>query len=223
MQRYQTTNLFYNKYVFKLRLKNDLAAMYRGLKFDSIKTKIDEMHREAEAQLPITNPFRMHKKTVSLETFMDNLHIYQCLLEGEGKCIARCEANNLDIYTNHIEILEKIMARVKAIALYEPASDSNLDYLLKNPNTHIVEGPIKWRYKAWMGGSVDSNFSNFCTANKNNIKIGDKALSSIVKNHYTDGYYFLTTDERYLMLARIALGGKITKIVKFVTEAEMHK
>ena len=115
------------------------------------------------------------------------------------------------------------MTRVNAIALYEPASDSNLDYLLKNPNTHIVEGPIKWRFKAWMGGSVDSNFANFCTANKNNIKIGDKALSSITKNHYTDGYYFLTTDERYLMLARIALGGKITKIVKFVTEAEMHK
>ena len=133
------------------------------------------------------------------------------MLEGEGKCIARCEANNLDIYTNPTEILEKIMTRVKAIALYESASDSNLDYPFENPNT-IVEGPPNGDTKYGWVEVLIPNFPKTRTANKNNTpKIGDKVLSSLLRIAITQmDITSLTTDERYLMLARIALGGKIT-------------
>ena len=72
------------------------------------------------------------------------------------------------------------MTRVKAIALYERI-DSNLDYLEKI-NTHIVEGLSKWRYKAWMGGSVDPKFCKFLYCKqKQYLKIGDKVLISLLR------------------------------------------
>ena len=48
------------------------------------KTKLDEMQRDAEAEIPIKSPFRAWRgesKNISAETFMDNCVIYTALVK----------------------------------------------------------------------------------------------------------------------------------------------
>ena len=53
--------------------------------------------------------------------------------------------------------------------------------------------------------------------------MGLRALNSVRKKHNTEGYYFFTKDEKHLLLAKIAIGGSISKIVKYVSDKELHK
>ena len=65
-------------------------------------------------------------------------------------------------------------------------------------------------------------FADFCLQNSNNhVRIGKKALEAIEKEHWCEGFYFYTKTEKFLMLAKIAAGSSITKIVKFVNEDEL--
>ena len=61
LQRLQTTNLFYNRYVYRLRIKNDVGAIFRGMNLGTAKAKIDEMQSFAEAGQRIPFPFRFFR------------------------------------------------------------------------------------------------------------------------------------------------------------------
>ena len=137
--------------------------------------------------------------------------------------MVRIEDYNVDIYSNENEWLEELATRIECTSLHEPQDDEALNFLLENKNTVIVNKEVRWPYKAMLGRSVDPNFAVYCNRNKDNIKIGNKALNSITKRHNTEGYYFFTKNEKHLMLAKIALGGSITKIVKYVSDKELHK
>ena len=57
MLKQSTSKLFYNKYVYKLRIKNSIASIFRGMNLIFAKTKLDAMQQQAEADLPIESPF----------------------------------------------------------------------------------------------------------------------------------------------------------------------
>ena len=85
LQKLYTTKLFYNKYLYKLRVKSTIASLFRGLNLGYVKSKLDSMQSDAEAELPIQSPFnhafmRRKEKTISLETFMDACIIYLSLI-----------------------------------------------------------------------------------------------------------------------------------------------
>ena len=225
LQRLQTTNLFYNRYVYKLRVKNEMGSIFRGMNLGYAKSKIDEMQRHAESETIIPNPYNNHrkKKNVSIETFMDTFVLYNALEKNKNKCMVRCEGFNLDIYSNENDWLEELSNKIDCISIHEPQNDESLNFLLENKNTIIVNKEVTWPYKAILGRIVDPNFAVYCNRNPDNIKIGHRALSSITKKHNTEGYYFYTKNEKHLMLAKIALGGSITKVVKYVSDKELHK
>ena len=225
LQRLQTTNLFYNRYVYRLRIKNDVGAIFRGMNLGNAKAKIDEMQSFAEAGQRIPFPFRFFRdkdKFVSLETFMDAYTIYSALEKNVDKCMVRVENFTLDLYSNDNEWLEDLGQKIDAVSITEPADDESLNFLLENKNTVIQNTEVIWPYKAILGKTVDPNFATYCKNNAN-IKIGKRALECIQKRHNTEGYYFFTKNEKHLMLAKIALGGSISKIIKYVSDKELHK
>jgi|TARA_B100000214_G_C23960470_1_gene624974 hypothetical protein len=225
LQRLQTTNLFYNRYVYRLRIKNDVGAIFRGMNLGNAKAKIDEMQSFAEAGQRIPFPFRYFRdkdKFLSLETFMDAYTIYSALEKNVDKCMVRVENFTLDLYSNDNEWLEDLGQKIDAVSITEPADDESLNFLLENKNTVIQNTEVIWPYKAILGKTVDPNFATYCKNNAN-IKIGKRALECIQKRHNTEGYYFFTKNEKHLMLAKIALGGSISKIIKYVSDKELHK
>ena len=57
MNIYPTTRLFYNKYIYKLRVKAELGAIFRGMNLAHAKEKLDEMQSYAESERTIPSPF----------------------------------------------------------------------------------------------------------------------------------------------------------------------
>ena len=135
LQRLQTTNLFYNRYVYRLWIKNDVGAIFRGMNLGTAKAKIDEMQSFAEAGQRIPFPFRFFRdkdKFLSLETFMDAYTIYSALEKNVDKCMVRVENFTLDLYSNDNDWLEDLAQKIYAVSITEPADDESLNFLLEN-------------------------------------------------------------------------------------------
>ena len=228
LQKKYTTKLFYNKYLYKLRVKSSVAPLFRGLNLGFVKSKLDAMQRDAEAELPIQSPFnhafmRRKEKTVTLETFMDACIVYNALEKNKENAMVRCEGYNLDIYSNEPEWLEALITQVDCRQWHEPKNDEVFDYLLQNANTEIVDGDVVWQYKALLCKKVDPNFADYCENNPDGFKIGNTAKRVVRNNHFAEGFYFYAKNERYLMLAKIALGGQIRRVIKYVSHNDLHK
>mgnify|MGYP001173589201 FL=1 len=228
LQKFYTTKLFYNKYLYKLRVKSNLAPLFRGLNLGYVKTKLDVMQRDAEADLPITSPFnfsmaRRKEKTISLETFMDACVVYNALEKNKSNTMVRCEGFNLDIYSNEPDWLQGLMTQIDVLQWHEPENDEIFDYLIDNANTKIVDGKVEWEFKAFLGRNVDPNFAEYCENNPDGFRIGKVAKRVVKNNHFAEGFYFFAKNERYLMLAKIALGGQIRRVIKYVSQQDLHK
>ena len=85
----------------------------------------------------------------------------------------------------------------------------------------ITDKPIEWCYKAFLAKQVDPKFADFCKSNTKHVKIGKRAIEAIQKHHWTQGFYFRVKSEKYLMLAKIAAGTGITKVIKYVSEDQL--
>jgi len=225
MNRYNTTKLFYSKYLYKLRVRNDIAGLFRGLNTNNIKSKLDTMQLDAELGLPIASPFNWGLRTpknVSVETFMDASILYRVLLDNKDKCTIRIEGHILDIYSNECDWLENLSNQINCEEFHSPSEEAK--QFLKN-NTNVVicdEETIEWPYKIYFGKFVDPNFASYCENNPS-IKIGKVALESVRSKGWCLGFYFWATTEKQAMLAQIALGGGVQKIIKYVSRSELHK
>ena len=224
MKQSCTTSLFYNKYIYKLRIKNNIASIFRGLNLRYAKSRLDEMQQAAESDLPIPSPFRLgirEPKYVSLDTFMDACVIYNALDKNKKKCMIRCEGFCLDIYSNEKNWLLDLAKNVDARELYQPHEDI-ADFLQTNTNTVITNGPVEFPYKVYFNNYANATFADYCVNNPA-IKIGKTALSHVRNEYYLRGFYFWVKTEKQLMLAKIALGTGISKIVKYVSADDLHK
>ena len=149
--------------------------------------------------------------------------IFVALQNNRKNVMLRCEGNTLDVYSNKKDWLLELTKKIDVFSFYEPYDQKVLDYLLDNTNVEIIDKHVEWVYKAYLGNYVDSNFADFCSNNKKNIRIGNKALECISNSYYCNGYYFYTKTEKFLMLAKIAAGGDITRVVKYVNREELNK
>jgi len=186
------------------------------------------MQSDAEAELPIGSPFnhafmRRKEKTVSLETFMDACILYNALEKNKRHAMVRCEGYTLDMYSNEPAWLETLQTQVSATQWHAPENDYVFDYLLQNANTQLVDGEVIWEYKALLGKKVDPNFADYCENNPDGFRIGNVAKRVVRNNHFAEGFYFYAKNERYLMLAKIALGGQIRRVIKYVSRNDLHK
>ena len=221
----KTASLFYNKYLYKLRLRNPIGAIFRGMNLGFAKQKLDEMQRDAEADISIKSPFRVWRgesEHITLELIMDNCVIYSYLDNNKDKASVRSEGQKLDIYSNEPNWLLELAKKIGAIEFHEPATDDIANFLANNAvNTVVTDKDNEWPYKAFLAKRVDSRFADFCRQNSNHIKIGNRALRAIEKDHWTQGFYFRCKTEKYLMLAKIAAGTGITKVIKYVSENDL--
>ena len=82
---------------------------------------------------------------------------------------------------------------------------------------------VEWEYKALLGKQVATSFADYCENNPDGFRIGDVAKRVIRDNHFAEGFYFYAKNEKYLMLAKIALGGQIRRVIKYVSQQDLHK
>ena len=182
LQKYYTTKLFYNKYLYKLRVKSTIASLFRGLNLGYVKSKLDAMQREAESEMPISCPFnqlaRRKNNSIDLETFMDACVVYNALEKNKSNAMVRCEGYNLDMYSNEPDWLHKLQTQVSAVQWHEPENDEIFNYLIDNANTKIIDGDVEWEFKAILGKKVDESVPLMSIDITTTVKtIGPKKLS----------------------------------------------
>ena len=182
------------------------------------------MQSYAEGDLPIPSPFAFgmrEPKFVQLEHFMDACVIYNALEKNRKECMVRCEGHTLDLYSNNEEWLKDLIKLVNTTEFHQPDEDT-ISFLLDNVDVVITDKPVVWPYKVYLKKFADPNFALYCENNKN-IKIGNVALEQIKKQGWLQGFYFWTKTENQLMLAKIALGGGICRVIKYVSKDDLHK
>lgn len=219
-KRYDTNTLFYNRFLCKGVHYNSLASIFRNSNFNFIKTQLDALQANAEAGLPLQHPARAYANTVKFDEFQDACVLFSHLKTLNSEYTLRAEGFTLGIYTNDMIWLEELEKKIGLVELHIPPSETTIDYLLENPNVKIVDTPVEWKYKCFLGQKCNPSFSTFCETNSNKIKIGSTALEG-VKRGWTDGFYFWTNDKRYLSLCMMA-GATIKRVVKHVTRNEIR-
>jgi len=219
-KRYDTNTLFYNRFLCKGVHHNCLASIFRNSNFHFIKSQLDVLQSNAEAGLALYHPSRAYSNVVKFEEFQDACVLFSSLKELRSEYTLRAEGFNLGIYTNDMQWLETLEKKIGLVELHLPATESHIDYLLENPNVKIVDKPVEWKYKCFLGQRCNPNFSNFCETNADKIRIGNLALDG-VKRGFTDGFYFWINDKRYLSLCMMA-GATIKRVIKHVTRNEIR-
>lgn len=219
-KKYDTNTLFYNKFVCKGVLITSLASIFRNANSKYIKKNLDMLQSNAEAGMPLYHPSRTYQTPVKFDEFADACVLFAELKNLKTDYTLRAEGMTLGIYTNDKEWLQRLDEKIGFSELHTPECIEDIEFLLEHPNVVIVDKPVEWRYKCFLGMKCDPAFRDFYIANKDKIKIGETALQGVDRG-YTDGFYFWLKDKRYLSLCMMA-GATIKRIVKHVTRNEIR-
>ena len=103
MKLLETKKLHYNKYLYKIAIRNQCASFFRtefqkGVQLSYAKKRIDECHQWYDVKHPsIDIPWgNKYVNRIPREHYWDAISIYRHLKNQEGY-IVRCELNCLNI------------------------------------------------------------------------------------------------------------------------------
>ena len=69
--KYETTKLFYNKYLYSLSVNSELTPIFRNKNFKYACTVLDKLQADFEAGRPLIRSFGRYEAPILLEHFLD--------------------------------------------------------------------------------------------------------------------------------------------------------
>jgi len=229
LKRSESKKLHYKKYLYKLRIGNPLAAIFRterqrGGKLEFAKARIEEFfeqHRNGEA---ITSTRYRTLVTISFQQLLDADRIYKSL-RGATDYLLRCEHQTIIIYTNNLTTLTKLSKNIRTddIELWEPSKEV-VSFLVANANTIIIDKPTDFPYKITFGRKPGkAELADWIDNNSDKVKIGNILLENLrCETRWIQGQYFYVKDEKIIFLLKIMLGDNIGKIDKLVYKGDIR-
>ena len=185
MIKYETTKLFYDKYLFKLGIYNPVAFIFRNKNLSHARTIIDDLqlHQEEPIQYKTCSDALRH-----IDLTVDELHDLKYLLtqfQDQTDFMVRCEQNKMGIFSNNDSWLKRVGKKLDCVCdFYEPA-DSTIDLLLNSKNVLIKNAPFDHKYKVTLGeNSIDRNFYNWAKNNPDKVRVSPGLLRTIQENGY---------------------------------------
>jgi len=222
--KYETTKLFYNKYLYSLSVNSELTPIFRNKNFKYACTVLDKLQADFEAGRPLIRSFGRYEAPILLEHFLDARTIYNELTRYKNSYLLRCENRHLNLYTNDISFLHKLSNKCKhAKSLYQPAK-KHLEFIKNNTNTIIVKNS-KYGYKITFGSNlVPDTLGSWLEANRDKVKFSNMLLEDLKKNQkYMNGRYIYITNDKVLILFKILAGECIQRIDKLVCASDIDK
>ena len=224
MIKYETTKLFYDKYLFKLGIYNPVAFIFRNKNLSHARTIIDDLqlHQEEPIQYKTCSDALRH-----IDLTVDELHDLKYLLtqfQDQTDFMVRCEQNKMGIFSNNDSWLKRVGKKLDCVCdFYEPA-DSTIDLLLNSKNVLIKNAPFDHKYKVTLGeNSIDRNFYNWAKNTPDKVRVSPGLLRTIQENGYVKGKYLYFRDEKVLTLAMLFLSGNIGRIDRIVLKEDVDK
>ena len=223
MRKFETTKLFWNKYLYKLTINNRIGNIFRYKNLSYARSVLDGMQRAYEAGDPIKLERFRRCDLVTESHFLDARRLYK-FLSKTNEYTLRIEGNTTGIYSNNREWLHTIKSSLHKENLLEFWEPDPIGIELLEVNTIIVDTPILFQYKVMLGSGTMSltGFANFAAANPKQIKIGPVLKQELEKNGYVSGMYFYARDEKVLQLCSLMLDN-IRRVDKIVAKQSLDK
>tara|TARA_B100000902_G_C27298529_1_gene911471 strand:- start:1317 stop:2006 length:690 start_codon:yes stop_codon:yes gene_type:complete len=225
MKLYESKKLHYNKYLYKLCIRNQCATFFRT-EFQKegtlsyAKGKLDECNRyhnfrKPQITLPVGSRF---KESIDTKHYYDAITIYRHLIRNDVDYLVRVEMHRLNLYSNDRKFLTSLSNNIKEnwVEFYEP-DPLQIQFLQENKNVILVDKEPQYQYKVTLGKKLGTpSLVKWIDENPHLAKIGDKAKESITNSRYVKGYYFYVRDAKTLLIAQMLVGDNIQRIEQLV-------
>lgn len=187
----ETTKLWYNKYLYKVVVRNQdaykmgFAGRYSGLRL--------KMNEEIE-------------------------HLYEIVKEDD--CRTRGEGSHVSVFTNNRKLITEIQNTFSDTVeeIWQP--DPLRIHILKQPNTILVKNPARHPIRVTMNNNpISSDFTQWIDANPDKVTIGNTAYRAIKRGWMVGGLYFYLRDDKILNLVNLMIWQNIQRVDRLVCEA----
>jgi len=191
VQYMETIKLWYNKYLYKVVVRNqDAYRMGFAGRYSGLRLKLNE---EIE-------------------------HLLEILREDD--CRTRGEGSHVSVFTNNRKLIEEIQNTFSDTVeeIWQP--DPSQIHVLKQPNTILVKEPASHPIRVTMNDKrIASDFTQWIDANPDKVTIGDTAYRAIKRGWMVGGLYFYLRDDKILSLINLMLWDNIRRVDRLVCEA----
>ncbi len=212
----ETKRKFYNKWLYKISVRNSGAGMLRRVPLSSI---------EKICNNPYTSGYRHYSVNVFEQQSL--IKIAELLMsESRENWAIRIESSTVDIYTNNKDFYNKIGTDLPQVVFCRFEPDVNkLDILNKNKNIITKKLPHnRYRYKVYLrphelkDDSVSKIDMMNWIQNKNpQIKCTDSTRSWFINTTWNwDRRYMLVEDEPQLLMLKMRCGNSLGAVYQYV-------
>lgn len=217
----ETIKLHYGKYLYKIKILNQLGSIFRTEfqrdgKLSYARKHLNEYNSELQ-QGKVVKRGRFTDTIISKEELEDAAHIYKVLRYGKNYLV-RCEYNALIVYSNNLNFINKLKNGIKShnCEIWAPLSE-NIDYLKQNKNIIIVDETPELKYKVTFGRKRSSPaLADWLAANTDKSKAGSVFIRNCQAATWINGQYIYVRDDKVLLLINMLAGDNITKIEELV-------
>lgn len=234
MKRFETTKLFYSKYLYKVSFNSSLNNIFRTEyqkpgTLSYVRKKLDALTESYRNGIQMQVPVYRTWQDIDTDTYLNARILYATLIRSKEYRIRVESWSRITVFSNDENLIEKIGERLKDTArveIYKPCEITKKT-ILENTNTIVSDNPVYWPIKISLGTKRGdySGFANWIRSNSDKVKIGDVALESLNNGTlgYSGGYYLFVKSEKILHLITIMIGDNIRRIDQVVYKGDLDK
>lgn len=206
MIQFKTTkHLFRNKYHYKVVLTVPGASMFRSGDMKATLMLLNEV------DLKNTSTTSFYRARVNSKEDLDYAYSLQKLLSKMEGFELRVENPWISIYTDNKKNVDALIKldenRVKYISRPEHAISAGT----------IILPKVDYEFKVTIGKTTHENHAFVEWAESNpKVKLTKSCIKEMLKDQSWGGSYFYLTGEKTLLVAKMHLGGSITKIERIL-------
>jgi hypothetical protein len=219
LNRFETTKLFYDNYLYKIVVNNSLALLFRDKNLSRAREELDILQHKYERSEPLDSLSGFRRRTITVDEFIEAKNLYTEFCKQDDFKL-RVSNPFMQIYSNDYVWLTLLSNKIKSTyEFWEPRTE-NLQSLDKN--VILVNNPVKFKYKITLGHACDKNLADWIRKNPDKAKAGTKCLETIERSGYVRGMYFYARDEKIVQLLNLFVT-KLARIDKLVYMSNIDK
>ena len=229
LQVNESNKLHYGKYLYKLRIYNQLSSIFRtelqrNGKLSYAKTRLNEyllLHKNGDYLYKNIWGVKTH---IGSETVIDASEIFK-VLKSSNDYLVRCEAHTMIVYSNNRNLLVKIANKTKHAnpEIWEPSA-TTIDFLKNNTNVILTDKQSLYPYKISFGRKKGKpELAKWIRSNTNKVQAGTILLKNLEESGWIQGQYIYARDESIVFLIQLIAGDNITRVDKLVYKGNLDK
>ena len=224
LKKHETFKLFYNKYLYRLGIRNPIASIFINKNLAYASTVLDKLQQDYAAGESLQVTYVMRVQPLRVQDFLDAQILYNELTRYNDDYVIRIENQTVGVYSNDKTWLKNLSYKIKNTPDFSEPNTEFVDYLRQNTNTIIVDKKFGYEYKITLGKErCPSSFANWLDINKDKVKISDLLVEDIRNRNFTSGRYFYLRSENVLMLVKLIILDSIQRIDKLVSKQDIDK